>query len=171
MPQTNFCTGGQQCNFASIQTSKQLYTDETFEEESDTCIGIPLRVLKCVQEFQGSNPAEIQTCIIKISNRKQPYITVYNPSWAKVKPQYDEFLCDLYTSILFLHFQQVHVYVSFRDIYHIDISMECIHVHICSQWRSTVHANEYTVFCKAKILRLSQCLKDNTSTCLLGSTE
>lgn len=148
-----------------------IFTDETFEEESDTCIGIPLRVLKCVQEFQGSNPAEIQTCIIKISNRKQPYITVYNPSWAKVKPQYDEFLCDLYTSILFLHFQQVHVYVSFRDIYHIDISMECIHVHICSQWRSTVHANEYTVFCKAKILRLSQCLKDNTSTCLLGSTE
>lgn len=124
----------------------------------------------------GSNPAEIQTCIIKISNMKQPYITVYNPSWAKVKLQYDEFLCDLYTSILFLHFYQVHVYVRFRDIamlilYHIDISMQCIHMHICSQWRSAVHANEYTEFYKAKILRLSQCLKDNTLTCLLGSTE
>lgn len=166
MPQTNFCTGGQQCNFASIQTSKQLYTDETFEEESDT-----FKSAQVYARVLGSNPAEIQTCIIKISNMKQPYITVYNPSWAKVKLQYDEFLCDLYTSILFLHFQQVHVYVSFRDIYHIDISMECIHVHICSQWRSAVHANEYTVFCKAKIIRLSQCLKDNTSTCLLGSTE
>lgn len=123
----------------------------------------------------SSNPAEIQTCIIKISNRKQPYITVYNPSWAKVKPQYDEFLCDLYTSILFLIFIfSKYMYMLVLEIfiiYRVDISMECIHVHICSQWRSAVHANEYTVFCKAKILRLSQCLKDNTSTCLLGSTE